>query len=61
MGWSEDKERKEHRERRGPARQGDRSVLCDGRLKVIQRERGGRKEKKGGEEEGLRGASAPLT
>ena len=45
----------------GPARQGDRSVLCDGRLKVIQRERGGRKEKKGGEEEGLRGASAPLT
>jgi len=45
----------------GPARQGHRSVLCDGRLNVILRERGGRKEKKGGEEEGLRAASAPLT
>ena len=40
--------------------QGERSELCDGGLKVIEKERGGGgEENKGGE--GLRAASASLT
>ena len=43
----------------GQARQGERSELCDGGLKVIEKERMGGEENKGGE--GLRAASASLT
>ena len=44
---------------KGQAMQGERSELCDGGLKVIEKERGKEEENKGGE--GLRAASASLT
>ena len=38
---------------KAPARQGNRSVLCDGDLNVIQRERGRGNKRKGGEGGGV--------